>query len=63
MRYKTQKNGEFVRPMMKGYKMRCCDCGLVHVIDFHVIRWGRGHKVLFQAWRDTRATAAIRRAK
>lgn len=61
MRYKQQYSGDLVRPVMKGYKMRCCECGLVHVLDFFVVRWGRGHKVTFRARRDNRATAAIRR--
>lgn len=46
---------------MKGYRMMCCDCGLVHEIDFFVIKWGRGHKVKFIARRNNRATAAARR--
>lgn len=25
------------QPVMKGYLMKCCDCGLVHEIDFRVI--------------------------
>jgi len=51
MRYHQVKEGEWVRPVMKGYKMKCCDCGLVHKIDFRVIKWGRGHKVVFRASR------------
>lgn len=46
---------------MKGYRMMCCDCGLVHVLDFKVIRWGRGHKIKLRAFRHERATAAARR--
>lgn len=63
MRYNKVEDGEWVRPVMKKYKMACCDCGLVHVIDFKVIRWGRGHKVLLKASRHNRATAAVRREK
>lgn len=51
VRYPTVQNGEWVRPVMKGYRMKCCDCGLVHRIEFRVIRWGRGHKVIFRAFR------------
>lgn len=61
MKYPSPKAGEWVRPKMKGYKMMCCDCDLVHRIDFKVIRWGRGHKVTFRVFRDNRATAAARR--
>lgn len=62
MRYKPAKDGEWIRPVMKGYRMACCDCGLVHVLDFKVIKWAAGHKVKFKASRDNRATAR-RRAK
>lgn len=50
-RYRQQYDGDWVRPVMKGYLMKCCDCGLVHRLNFRVIRWGRGHKVEFQVWR------------
>lgn len=32
------KAGEWVKPQMEAYEMKCCDCGLVHVIDFKVVR-------------------------
>lgn len=63
MRYKKVKAGEWVRPVKKGYKMACCDCGLVHVLEFAHIPYGRGRKIIFRAWRDERATAAKRRNK
>jgi len=61
MKYRKQQNGDWVKPLMRGYRMMCCDCGLVHVLNFRVIRWGCGHKVLFQVFRHNRATAAARR--
>ncbi|HHT9147246.1 MAG TPA: hypothetical protein ACFYD4_16460 [Candidatus Wunengus sp. YC61] len=33
-------------PKMRGYKMQCCDCGLIHEVEFKIIkviarkRWG-----------------------
>jgi hypothetical protein len=62
-RYNRLHAGEWVRPVMQKYRMMCCDCGLVHVIDFKVVKWGRGHKVKFRADRHNRATASARRAK
>jgi len=47
MKYRKQYDGDWIRPRMKGYLVKCCDCGLVHRINFKVIRWGRGHKVMF----------------
>ena len=61
MKYKVLKDGEWVRPVMKGYKMMCCDCGLVHDMDFRVIKWGRGHKIEFKADRNYRSTGQARR--
>lgn len=57
MRYDEPEAGEWVQPIRRGYKLRCCDCGLVHKMDFRISR-GR---VQFRVFRDNRATAAIRR--
>lgn len=40
----------WVQPITKGYRMQCCDCGLVHVMEFRVVS-GRAH---FRARRSTR---------
>ncbi len=61
MKYVKQEDGDLIQPVMRGYKMQCCDCGLVHGLNFYVVKKGRGHKVKFQVWRDNRATAAVRR--
>jgi hypothetical protein len=57
--YPRMKNGEWVKPKKRSYKMACCDCGLVHRMDFIV----SGRKVIFRMFRDNRATAAMRRRK
>lgn len=61
--YKHPKAGEWVQPVCRGYKMACCDCGLVHKMNFRVVKYadGKRTKVQFQAARDNRATAMIRR--
>lgn len=56
-RYPKVAAGEWVQPCRKGYKMACCDCGLVHRMNFRLHR-GR---IQMQAFRDERATAAKRR--
>lgn len=67
----------WVAPLMKGYKMACCDCGLVHDLDFQIVKvlkqnsdgtWEYGkplnnHRVLFRAKRNKRSTGQIRRHK
>ena len=77
MRYKKQRDGDSISPYMnRPYKMRCCDCGLVHVLKFRIAKltkrmkngyWvgkpARGYKVIFRVFRDEQATAACRRKK
>lgn len=62
-KYPIKENGEWIRPIRRGYKMRCCDCGLVHRLDFKLIPYGSGKKIMFRAFRDNRATAAVRRSR
>lgn len=62
-RYPQVYENEWVRPVRRNYRMRCCDCDLIHVIDFKLIPYGSGKKVIFRARRDNRATAAARAAK
>lgn len=56
MKYQRHQAGEWIQPIRLGYKFSCCDCGLVHKMDFRIVK-GR---VQFRAFRDNRATAAIR---
>lgn len=63
-RYHQVKPGEWVQPVRKGYKLSCCDCGLVHDLDFRLVVNVRGAKrIQFRAFRNERATALTRRAK
>lgn len=36
MRFKQVKAGEWEQPIRKGYRMQCCDCGLIHDMDFRI---------------------------
>jgi len=51
------KDGEWVWPKMHGYKMQCCDCGLIHEFDFVVVDKESGEPlngsfaVIFRAYR------------
>lgn len=58
-KHDVDKNGwtDWIRPLMKGYKIRCCDCSLVHQFQFKI----DGKNVMYRAKRDNRATAASRR--
>lgn len=57
--WKLVKDGEWVRVPAKGHKNACCDCNLVHRIEYRIADDG-ALEVRFT--RDRRATAALRRA-
>mgnify|MGYP001581134559 CR=1 FL=1 len=57
MKYETVAEGKWVQPVHRGYKMACCDCGLVHIVDFRV--WNG--RVQFRVARNNRSTALMRR--
>lgn len=61
--YEKPESGEWVQPRRKGYKLACCDCGLVHRVDFRALKNGRGTFVQFRCYRDNRSTAAMRRER
>jgi hypothetical protein len=48
---------DWIRPL-PGYKVACCDCGLVHNIEAKLDEEGR---IIFRASRNARSTAARRR--
>ena len=60
MTYKKVQAGEWVQPIRKGYRLACCDCGLVHKINFRLRKYGNGTKLQFRAYRHNRATAQLR---
>ena len=48
--------GEWVQPVRKGYLMKCCDCGLVHRMNFRLVKYGDNkHKIQMQAFREDEA--------
>lgn len=51
------KDAEWVQPVMRNYIMGCCDCGLVHRVDFRIV----GDKVQMRASRARNYTARQRR--
>ncbi len=66
---------DWIRPKRRGYLMGCCDCGLIHELDFAVVKRVpfkegeyvkfdvvKGADVVFRARRKPRLTAAYRKA-
>jgi len=62
-KYPQVKDGEWIAPKRRGFKLICCECGLVHKLNFRVVKGLRGNQIQFQALRDMRATGQIRRHK
>jgi len=55
MRFKPIKASEdgwceWQHPKMKGYMMQCCDCGLVHEVEFRVAKVTNRRK---WGWKDS----------
>ena len=38
------KSGQWVQPVMDGYEMKCCGCGLRHIFDFRIVKGIRNGK-------------------
>lgn len=55
--FEEPEEGEWVQPVERGYKMACCDCGLVHNVEFRIYE-GR---VQLRVFRNARSTAMVRR--
>lgn len=75
-RYRKEVAGREVWPVMKDYKMACCDCGLVHNITFKTAvvvlqnkkgsfiaeeQKGKKFRVMMKVTRNNRATGQVRR--
>ena len=56
-RFHQVEAGVWEKPVMKGYKMACCDCGLVHTMEFRVVNG----EIEMRGWRNERSTAQKRR--
>jgi hypothetical protein len=56
--YRVISYGEWTRPRMRNFREQCCDCGLIHRLDFRII----DGRIEFRTRRDDRATAAARRS-
>lgn len=54
---------EWITPRRRFYYLGCCDCGLVHKMEFRLVpSWhGPGQKIQMRAWRDEPRTAALRK--
>lgn len=56
VKYVQQLDGEWFKLTRPIHKLRCCDCGLVHIVSFRIKKL----TIHMRAIRDNRATAASR---
>ena len=55
--YKQIIEGEWFKRLRRDNREQCCDCGLIHIINYRI---QKGH-IEMQVFRDDRATAQVRR--
>lgn len=55
--YYWVSDGEWIRVPKRGYKEQCCDCSLVHRMNFRIID---GKYIEIQTFRDPKATGGAR---
>lgn len=62
-RYPAPRPQEWVAPVRRGYRLACCDCGLVHELEFRLEKRNRGKwvRVQFRGRRNERSTSLMRR--
>lgn len=58
-KYPIAEDGQWLQPIRRGYRLRCCDCGLIHTMNFRM----KSGRIQFQAFRDDRATAQTKERK
>lgn len=46
-RKRYMEPGKWYKPPMKGFILGCCDCGLLHKVDFRI----EGKEIAFRMWR------------
>ena len=55
--YPIRQDGEWITAKNKKHRIACCDCGLVHDLEFRIIEG----EFEFRAFRNNRATGQRRR--
>jgi hypothetical protein len=55
--YKPLADGTWLRPRLEDFRLACCDCGLVHSVNFRLTDDGA---VELQMVRQKRATKGLR---
>jgi len=53
------QDGEWIQPVLHNFYHQCCDCGLIHRMDFKIGKHKGKYKMLFRAFRVPRSTTKI----
>lgn len=56
-RFPKVKAGQWIQPIKRGHLMACCDCSLVHRVDFRIVN----DRVQLRADRAIGHTKALRK--
>jgi len=59
--YPVAQPGQWIQPSNKGFRMACCDCGLVHIMNFRISTKKGKRRIQLQAFRDNKETRKLRR--
>jgi len=51
IKFKEIQDNEWVRPIRKNYYLECCDCGLIHKMDFRLTGTIKKRVIEFRARR------------
>ena len=62
-KFYTLQPGEWREIEGRFHRFQCCDCGLVHLFQFRIVKKNGRRVIRFRAWRDGRATGGVRRWK
>ena len=57
IKFVDAQSNKWIQPVRKRYLMMCCDCGLVHELDFRIDK----KHIQFRARRNERVTKVARR--
>lgn len=61
VKYDLPVANQWINPVRRGWRLACCDCGLVHEMDFMLAPAANGKKILIRFRRNNMATAAKRK--
>lgn len=61
--FRKHRTLKWVQPVRRGYLFACCDCALVHRMEFRIVadQGGYRQRVQFRVWRHEKQTKLLRK--